>query len=100
MHDFIDKELDKGIPYSVYNIGAKAGCVSVGDDHDAAEFAVNAIRRWLAAMGCELHPTCDRLKITADGGGATGSHVRLWKIGFCKFLPRFGMGYDHWQRSG
>ena len=50
MHDFIDKELGKAIPYGVYDIGANAGCVSVGIDHDTAEFAVNAIgagsRRW------------------------------------------------------
>ena len=29
-----------------YDIGADAGCVSVGIDHDTAEFAVNAIGRW------------------------------------------------------
>lgn len=99
MHDFIDKEFGKAIPYSVYNIGANAGCVGVV--HDTTEFAVNASRPWLAVMGHERHPTCDRLMFTADGGGANGSHVRLWKIRFCrKFLPRFGMGYDHWQRSG
>ena len=80
VHDFIDKELGKAIPYGVYDIGANAGCVSVGIDHDTAEFAVNAIRRWLAAMGREKYPTCDRLMITADGGGSNGSRVRLWKV--------------------
>ena len=59
VHDFVDEELGKAIPYGVYDIGANAGCVSVGVDHDTAEFAVNAIRRWLAAktgltVRCEL----------------------------------------------
>jgi DNA-binding phage protein len=43
VHDFIDKELGKAIPYGVYDVGANVGCVSVGIDHDTAEFAVNAI---------------------------------------------------------
>src|SRR5271163_2147047 len=51
VHDFIDKELGKAIPYGVYDIGANAGYVSVGVDHDTAEFAVNSIHRWLEMMG-------------------------------------------------
>ena len=51
MHDVVDKELGKAIPYGVCDIGANAGCVSVGIDHDTAQFAVNAIRRWRATMG-------------------------------------------------
>ncbi len=91
VHDFIDKELGKAIPYGVYDIGANAGCVSVGVDHDTAEFAVNAIRRWLAAMGRERYPTCDRLRITADGGGSNGSRVRLWKIELQKLADETGL---------
>ena len=38
VHDFVDKDLGKAIPYGVYDIGANAGCVSVGINHDTAEF--------------------------------------------------------------
>jgi DNA-binding phage protein len=34
VHDFVDKELGKAIPYGVYDISANAGYVSVGIDHD------------------------------------------------------------------
>ena len=91
VHDFVDKQLGKAIPYGVYDVGANAGCVSVGVDHDTAEFAVNAIRRWLAAMGRERYPTCDRLMITADGGGSNGSRVRLWKIELQKLADETGL---------
>jgi Rhodopirellula transposase DDE domain len=84
VHDFVDKELGKAIPYGVYDIAADAGCVSVGIDHDTAEFAVNAIRRWHKTMGCKRYPTAARLMITADGGGSNGSRVRLWKIALQK----------------
>jgi len=84
VHDFVDKELGKAIPYGVYDIAADAGCVSVGIDHDTAEFAVNAIRRWHKTMGCKRYPTSARLMITADGGGSNGSRVRLWKVALQK----------------
>ena len=80
VHDFVDQELGKAIPYGVYDIGANAGCVSVGVDHDTATFAVNAIRRWLDLMGRERYPAARQLMITADGGGSNGSRVRLWKV--------------------
>ena len=91
VHDFVDKQLGKAIPYGVYDIGANAGCVSVGIDHDTAEFAVNAIRRWRATMGRERYPTCDQLMITADGGGSNGSRVRLWKIELQKLADETGL---------
>ena len=77
MHDFANKELGKVVPYGVYDIAADAGCVSVGIDHDTAEFAVNAIQRWYEKMGRERYPVADRLMITADGGGSNGARVRL-----------------------
>ena len=73
VHDFVDKELGKAIPYGVYDISANAGYVSVGIDHDTAEFAVNSIHRWREMMGQERYPATDRLMITADGGGSNGS---------------------------
>ena len=91
VHDFVDKELGKAIPYGAYDIAADAGCVSVGVDHDTAEFAVNAIGRWHETMGRERYPTGDRLMITADGGGSNGSRVRLWKVELQKFADETGL---------
>ena len=78
VHDFIDKNLGKAIPYGVYDIAANAGCVSVGISNDTAQFAVNSIRCWLDTMGRERYPEMNQLMITADGGGSNGSRVRLF----------------------
>jgi len=91
VHDFVDKELGKAIPYGVYDIGANVGCVSVGINHDTAQFAVNAIRRWRDTMGRERYPKSGRLMITADGGGSNGSRVRLWKLELQKFADETGL---------
>jgi hypothetical protein len=91
VHDFVDKDLGKAIPYGVYDVGANAGMVSVGIDHDTAEFAVNAIRRWHAVMGRERYPDAPRLMITADGGGSNGSRVRLWKLKLQELADELGI---------
>lgn len=86
-----DPNLGKVVPYGVYDIAANAGCVSVGIDHDTAEFAVNAIKRWYDTMGRERYPTAETLMITADGGGANGARVRLWKIKLQEFADATGL---------
>ena len=80
VHDFPDKELGKAIPYGVYDLTANAGWVSVGVDHDTAEFAVETLRRWWREMGQAAYPEGERLLITADGGGSNSSRSRLWKV--------------------
>jgi len=91
VHDFVDKELGKAIPYGIYDIGANSGYVSVGVDHDTAEFAVNSIQRWREAMGLDRYPSTNRLMITADGGGSNGSRVRLWKVKLQEFADSTGL---------
>src|SRR5271165_1326023 len=91
VHDFVDEELGKVVPYGVYDIAANAGCVSVGIDNDTAQFSVNSIRCWLDVMGRERYPDTDRLMITADGGGSNGSRVRLFKIELQKLADETGL---------
>lgn len=69
VHDFIDPELGKVAPYGVYDVVAHQGWVSVGIDHDTAEFAVESIRRWWREMGKPLYPQGASL---ADYGGLRG----------------------------
>ncbi len=71
VHDFVDPELGRATPYGIYDVGSNRGWVSVGIDHDTAEFAiVETIRRWWRTMGQPAYPTATRLLITADGGRA------------------------------
>ena len=79
VHDFMDKELGKAIPYGVYDVAADSAWVSVGTDHDTAEFAVATIRTWWRTTGSEAYPQASRLLICADGGGSNGYRTRLWK---------------------
>ncbi len=65
--------------------------MSVGVDHDTAEFAVNAVRSWYASMGRERYPEASQLMITADGGGSNGSRVRLWKLKLQELADETGL---------
>lgn len=80
VHDFMDKKLGKAIPYGVYDLAANLGWVSVGNDHDTADFAVESVRRWWRKMGCPLYPKATDLLVTADGGGSNSSRNRRWKV--------------------
>ena len=80
VHDFPDKQLGKAIPYGVYDMASNEGWVSVGIDHDTAQFAAASIGRWWNEMGLRRYPRAKKLIITADGGGSNSSRNRLWKI--------------------
>jgi transposase len=91
VHDFLDKELGKAIPYGVYDLTHNEAWVSVGIDHDTAEFAAAAIGRWWSKMGRRRYPGADALYITADGGGSNGARSRLWKVALQKLANRTGL---------
>ena len=90
-HDFMDKKLGKVIPYGVYDLTHNEGWVSVGMDHDTAEFATAAILQWWRKMGRRRFPDARELLITADGGGSNGSRSRLWKVALQRLANRTGL---------
>ena len=85
-YDFPSLSDGKGIPCGVYDMTNNHGWVSVGTDHDTAQFAVHTIRQWWRQMGRDLYPHSKELLITADGGGSNGSRIRLWKYELQRFV--------------
>jgi hypothetical protein len=107
VHDFQDKALGKVIPYGVFDIVNNQGWVSVGIDHDTAQFATNSIRRWWSQMGHRRFPRAKELLITADGGGSNGHRSRLWKVSLQQladelslrlFVCHFPPGTSKWNK--
>jgi len=91
VHDFIDEQLGKAIPYGVYDLASNEGWVSVGLTHDTAQFAVASIRRWWTEMGAVRFPRVRKLMITADGGGSNSSRNRLWKVALQQLADELGV---------
>ena len=85
VHDFLDKQLGKALPYGVYDIAKNKGFVSVGIDPDPGEFAVQTIRRWGNRVGRAAYPKSKQLYLTADGGGSNASRSRLFKLELQQF---------------
>ncbi len=90
-HDFADKVLGKVCPYGIYDLTDNRGWVSVGVDHDTAQFAVASIRRWWYQMGRQGYLHAQSLLITADGGGSNASRSRLWKVELQKLADELGL---------
>jgi hypothetical protein len=91
VHDFIDRELGKAIPYGVYDVGTNAGFVNLGIDHDTPDFAVASIRAWWKHIGSKQHPAAKELMITADSGGSNGPRCRAWKAALQTFADDTGL---------
>ena len=107
VHDFPDKKKGKAIPYGVYDLACNEGWVSVGIDHDTAEFACASIQRWWNEMGSVRFPRATKLLITADGGGSNSSRNRLWKkslqgladeLGITLNVCHFPLGTSKWNK--
>jgi Rhodopirellula transposase DDE domain len=107
VHDFPDKKMGKAIPYGVYDLACNEGWVSVGIDHDTAEFACASIQRWWHEMGSLRFPRATTLLITADGGGSNASRNRLWKkslqvladeLGITLSVCHFPPGTSKWNK--
>jgi hypothetical protein len=112
MHDFPDKELGKAIPYGVYDVTGNQGWVSVGTDHDTAEFAMETIRRWWRQMGSKAYAEACELLILAGPrghpGGSNGSGTKLWKVALQRLADETGIkvaechyppGASKWNKS-
>ncbi len=91
VHDFKDKELGKAIPYGIYDLADDTGWVSVGIDHDTAQFAVASIRGWWEHLGRQRYPDASTLTITADCGGSNGNRTRLWKTELQRLADETGL---------
>ena len=90
-HDFPDPERGVAIPYGVYDVGANAGFINVGTDHDTSAFAVESIRRWWDMIGRDRYPGTRRLLITADAGGSNDHRRRAWKAELAKLAAQTGL---------
>jgi transposase len=91
VYDFRSDSEGLAIPYGVYDMSNNLGWVSVGIDHDTAEFAVESIKKWWYKMGQEIYEGSQRILITADGGGSNGRRNRLWKTQLQEFANETGM---------
>jgi len=91
VYDFLSLADGQGIPYGVYDLTTNKGWVSVGTDHNTAQFAVQTIRQWWCQMGQQAYPQARELLITADGGGSTGRRCRLWKYELQKLADESGL---------
>jgi len=91
VHDFMDKQLGKAIPYGIYDVSANTGWVSVGTDHDTSAFAVATLRTWWDTTGRQRYPDAGQLLICAGGGGSNGYRVRAWKVELARLAAGTGL---------
>jgi transposase len=90
-HDFPSQARGKAIPYGIYDLAHDEGWVSVGIDHDTAQFAANSIHGWWEHLGRQRFPNATTLTITADCGGSNNYRTCLWKTELQKLADTTGL---------
>ena len=90
-HSFDEGPGGHAIPYGIYDVGANAGFVNVGTDHNTAALAVESIRRWWNLIGTGTYPGATRLLVCCDAGGSNGRRNRAWKAGLAAFAQETGL---------
>jgi hypothetical protein len=75
----------------VYDTARNEAWVSVGIDHDTAEFAVATLERWWREMGKKAYPDATELLVTADGGGSNAPRTKLWRVELQRFADAAGL---------
>ena len=91
VHDFIDDEPVKVIPYGVDDVAHSVGWVNINIDHDAPAFGVRAIAEWWGYMGRRAHPEAKELLIITDGGGSSGTRAQGWQTELQLLADRTGL---------
>lgn len=90
-HDFRDDTLGHAIPFGVYDVTQNEGWVSVGIDHNTAEFAAASILQWWREMGHRTYRKARALLVTADSGGSNSARSRLWKVCLQELCDKTGL---------
>jgi Rhodopirellula transposase DDE domain len=90
VHEFPSDAEGKAIPYSIYDLGANSGWVSVCTDHGTSAFAAQALRRWWRASGSAA-TRARRLLICADSGGSNAARSSAWKVQIARLAAETGL---------
>lgn len=85
-HDFRSDAEAIAVPYGIHDTIANEGHVCVGQSHDTAEFAVEAISCWWSKEGSQKYPNAKKILILADAGGSNNCRARTWKYWLQKKL--------------
>lgn len=91
-HDFKCDSKGSVIPRGTYDPVANRGHVCVGQSHDTAAFAVDALVCWWRGEGRRRYPAASQLLVLADSGGSNNCRHWGWKYNLQKKLcDRFGL---------
>jgi Rhodopirellula transposase DDE domain len=85
------KKIKKAIPYGIYDILKKQGCVNVGIDANTAEFAVHSLTTWWETTGKTEYSEATEILLFADCGSSNGYKNKLWKYCLQQFAHQTGL---------
>jgi hypothetical protein len=90
-HDFNSFADGKAVPHGIYDLGQNTCYLSIGTNHDTAEFVKDNIDyHWNTSIK-QHYPTADKMLILCDGGGSNSSSHYVVKEHFKELAVRLKM---------
>lgn len=90
-HDFETFAEAKIVPHGIYDIARNVGYITIGTDHDTAEFVCDNIERVWENHLHHIYPDAGTMVILCDGGGSNSSSHKIVKQDFMNLANRLGI---------
>lgn len=90
-HDYEYLLQGKVIPYSIYDLQANKGYISIGGSSETADFVIDNLRWWWYEYGIHQYPDAKNLLLLCDAGGANSYRHFIFKHRLLQFAKETGL---------
>jgi len=78
-HDYSNLSEGKVIPHGIYDLQRNEGYISIGANHETADFVKDNLLWWWDNFGIHHYPDADKILILCDAGGANSYRHHAFK---------------------
>jgi len=89
-HDYAHLSEGKVIPFGIYDLQLNQAYMSIGNNHETAEFIKDNLLWWWDNFGIHLYPDTETILILCDAGGANSYRHHAFKVQMLAFAQIIG----------
>lgn len=90
-HDYRHLSKGKVVPHGIYDLNQNEGYISIGTNHETAEFIKDNLLWWWDNYGIHHYPKAQSILILCDAGGANSYRHHVFKKQMLLFAQEIGL---------
>lgn len=90
-HDYDYLATGRLIPFGIYDLNRNQGYISIGTNHETAEFIADALRWWWEGFGRHHYPDANSMLLLCDAGGANSYRHYAFKKQLLTLAQQIGI---------